>query len=128
MKFANALAIIFSSLLLQVALLPNAVAAEQGAPAKAPEAAYDCKASKSNVPTCKRQVSQDARMQCRWRCSWSARAGSASRYAGAAARNATARRRRAGKGVTAGGAPAPPSCQRNTTVRLPLSSTRSSTW
>ena len=68
MKFANALAIIFSSLLLQVALLPNAVAAEQGAPAKAPEAAYDCKASKSNVPTCKRQVSQDARMQCRWRC------------------------------------------------------------
>ncbi len=68
MKFANALAIICSSLLLQVALLPNAVAAEQGAPAKTPEAAYQCESNKAKVPTCKRQVSQDARMQCRWRC------------------------------------------------------------
>ena len=68
MKFANALAIICSSLLLQVALLPNAVAAEQGAPAKTPEAAYQCESNKAKVTTCKRSVSADAKKQCRWKC------------------------------------------------------------
>mgnify|MGYP003442775799 CR=1 FL=1 len=51
-----------------LAAAPAQMLTRTSAPAKAPEAAYDCKASKSNVPTCKRQVSQDARMQCRWRC------------------------------------------------------------
>jgi len=75
MKFANVLAIICSSLLLQVALLPNAVAAEQGAPAKTSEAAYDCKTGKAKVTTCKRQISQELRRQCRWKCSTSCPGG-----------------------------------------------------
>lgn len=68
MKFANVLAAVGTCLLLSVAQLPSAVAAEPGAPAKVSEAAYQCESNKAKVPTCKRQVGQDARKQCRWRC------------------------------------------------------------
>ncbi|MBI4989202.1 MAG: hypothetical protein HZC23_10315 [Rhodocyclales bacterium] len=75
MKFANVLAAVSTFLLLNVVLLPNAAAAEQTAPAKTSEAAYDCKTSKAKVTTCKRPVSQELRKQCRWKCSTSCPGG-----------------------------------------------------
>ena len=60
---------------MNVVLLPDAAAAEQGAPAKTPEAAYDCQPDKAKATVCKRTVSQDARRQCRWKCSTSCKGG-----------------------------------------------------
>ena len=75
MKLASALLAASAFLLFHTALLSPAVAAEQTAPAKTTEAAYDCKTSKAKTTTCKRQVSQDLRRQCRWRCSTSCPGG-----------------------------------------------------
>ncbi len=71
MKLASVILAASTFLLLHTALLSPAAAAEQGAPAKAPEAAYDCKTDKAKATVCKRQVSQELRKQCRWRCSTS---------------------------------------------------------
>jgi len=46
-------------------LLPAADAAAQAAQTGP---AYECKAGKSNVTTCKRPVSADAKKQCHWKC------------------------------------------------------------
>ncbi len=75
MKLASVLLAASTFLLLHTALLSPAVAAEQVAPAKASEAAYDCKPDKAKATVCKRTVSQDARKQCRWKCSSSCKGG-----------------------------------------------------
>ena len=71
MKLASALLAASAFLLLHTALLSPAAAAEQTAPEKTSEATYDCNTSKAKVTTCKRQVSQDLKKQCRWKCSTS---------------------------------------------------------
>ena len=49
-----------------------AAAAEQNAQAGTAQA---CSTNKSNVTTCKRPSSQDARRQCRWKCGVECKAG-----------------------------------------------------
>lgn len=71
MRLTTTLAAMCTCLALQAAFLTGAAAAEPGAPAKASEAAYDCKADKAKTTVCKRTVSQELRKQCRWRCSTS---------------------------------------------------------
>ncbi len=51
------------------AFIDPAAAAEQNAQAQG------CSTSKSNVTTCKRPSSQDARRQCRWKCGVECKAG-----------------------------------------------------
>ena len=75
MKLASALLAASAFLLLHTALLSPAAAAEQTAPVKTTEAAYDCKTDKAKVTTCKRQSSQELRKQCRWRCKTSCPGG-----------------------------------------------------
>lgn len=53
-------------------LLPAADAAAQAAQSGA---AYECKAGKTNVTTCKRPSTQEAKKQCRWKCSVSCPGG-----------------------------------------------------
>lgn len=68
-------AVIFAALvfvLFNPAWIGGAAAAEQHAQANTAQA---CGTSKSNVTTCKRPVAQDARRQCRWKCSVSCPGG-----------------------------------------------------
>jgi hypothetical protein len=73
MKLASALLAASAFLLFHTALLSPAAAAEPAAPEKTSGATYDCQTTKATVTTCKRQISQDLKKQCRWKCSTSKR-------------------------------------------------------